>query len=271
MKVSQFLGILIMLVSMICSLNQGKEMAMSETFVPDDMSLAAEFIADKAATGCVENDDIASLRIRLGAFFYPVIEGVTERGETILIWNALEDESWNYSILDRAWSAHCGERTYYEDYQALVKQKLLENCCPPCTFIAPDGLEGRLLEKRKVLWDAIGDRTEISEVLAAVSPAWDFSYEIYESMLFWEAGVFGEEDVKFQISWRYQEVDEESDEFYVLEISFTYPVDDENRQFYEYDYTDESISLYDAIRETKSYQWAVGKKPYRIWVTVEHT
>ena len=155
----------------------GREEPMHETETGDLMLKAAAFVADKAKEGCERNAGIVSIRIRLGIFFMPRIEGVTAQGETVGIWDAEQDDTWNYSVLNHAWARHSGERTYFEDYERLVAEQLEDRNCLPCEFVAPDGQQGELLEIRQKIWEAVGNRTEIGEILEAVTPVWKFPAE----------------------------------------------------------------------------------------------
>lgn len=250
----------------------GREEAMQEMDTGDLMLKAAAFVADKAKEGCEGNAEIARLRIRLGIFFMPRIQGVTAQGETVEIWDAEQDDGWNYSVLDEAWTRHSGERTYFEDYERLVAEQLEARNCPPCEFVAPDGQQGELLAFRQKIWEAIGDRTEVGEILEAVTPVWKFPAE--ESMLLTESGVYswfylnGE---MFELSWTYQVPDEESDEFYQLSVSLYYPPEEENRGIQECEFYDGDASLPEAVKAMAACRWALGRQAQVVQVSISGT
>ena len=137
----------------------------------------------------------------------------------------------------------------------------------------PDKQKSRLLQKREEICAAIGEKTEIEEVLTAVMPTWQFegNEEFYPELLL-QSGVFdfgaGEQ---FRISWTYQESDDGSDEFYQLRITMKYPPDTGNRHIYETQWLYAGDDFESAVRNMKAYQWAKGKSAVRVTVELEKT
>ena len=137
----------------------------------------------------------------------------------------------------------------------------------------PDKQKSRLLQKREEICAAIGEKTEIEEVLTAVMPTWQFegNEEFYPELLL-QSGVFdfgaGEQ---FRISWTYQESDDGSDEFYQLRITIEYPPDTGNRHIYETQWLYAGDDFESAVRNMKAYQWAKGKSALRVTVELEKT
>ena len=239
----------------------------------DDMVLAADYLTDRIKSACKEKPEIISLQIDLGLFYTYRVQGVTERGTVMLIYDTDTDDDYDgTNVLDHAWVNHLKERTYYSDFEALVTAKLKEKQCPPYEFKQPIGQKKKLLQIRESLWNVIGEKTEISEVLEAILPLWSkIGQDQYDPYLN-EAGINEWTAGKpFTITWTYQESDEESDEYYQLTVELTYPPDEENRKIREEDWLDGNDDFRSAVRGTKAYQWAEGKQAARVSVYIDGT
>lgn len=145
--------------------------------------------------------------------------------------------------------------------------------CAVHALAEADEQKSRLLQKREEICTALGEKTEIGEILSAVMPAWQFegNEEFYPELLL-QSGVFdfgsGEQ---FRISWTYQESDDGSDEFYQLRITIEYPPDTGNRHIYETQWLYAGDDFESAVRNMKAYQWAKGKSALRVTVELEKT
>ena len=241
------------------------------TGVNDDMVRAAEYLAGRIESVCAEHPEIVRLRIDLGLFHAHQVEGVTAQGGAVTVYDVYEDFDGGH-ILDHAWCNHLRDRTYYADFEALVAQKLGEKQCPPYEFIHPEGQTGRLLELRESLYDAIGGKTEISEVLEAILPIWtEIGQGKYDPYLN-EAGIDKWTAGKpFTITWTFQEQDEESDEYYQLKVELEYAPDAENSRILEDDWLNGNDDFRSAVLGTKAYQWAAGKQAARVSVYISGT
>ena len=237
----------------------------------EDMVQAAEYLAGRIESACAEHPEIVRLRIDLGLFHAHQVEGVTAQGGAVTVYDVYEDFDGGH-ILDQAWCNHLRDRTYYADFEALVAQKLGEKQCPPYEFIHPEGQTGRLLELRESLYDAIGGKTEISEVLEAILPIWtEIGQGKYDpdrneaGIDKWTAGK------PFTITWTFQEQDEESDEYYQLKVELEYAPDAENSRILEDDWLNGNDDFRSAVLGTKAYQWAEGKQAARVSVYISGT
>ena len=237
----------------------------------DDMKRAAQALAESVFVACAENEGIVGLRVRLGLFYDHEVMGIDRQEGSVPLYSVLDDDRLRI-VFDHAWSAHCGERTYYDEFETLVAQALRDKGCPPVEFIHPEGQAGKLLQKRNELWSAIGDRREIGEILEAILPVWSFP-DAGTGMALLEAGSYDFFNAgEFTVSWTWQEEDENSDEYYQLRIELCYAADETNRSISECDWLDDpSVDLGNAVRSTAAYQWAAGKKAVRISVMIEGT
>ena len=233
-----------------------------------DMIQAAEYLAGRIESICAEHPDIVSLRIDLGLFYAHQVEGVTAQGDVMTVYDAYEDFDGGNLLAD-AWTNHLRDRTYYPDYEALVAKKLEEKKCPPYEFVHSEGQIKRLLELREKLYDAIGEKTEINEVLEAILPIWSGIGQSQSDPYLNEAGIDEWTAGKpFMITWTFQERDEESGEYYQLKVELEYAPDAENSQILEEDWLDGNGDFRSTVRETKAYQWAAGKQAARISVYI---
>ncbi len=168
---------------------------------------------------------------------------------------------------------HVGERRFTEAFETALRTALTEKGCPPCEFLPPEGQKGALLRLRDALWDAIGEQREIGAVLAAVLPLWQFGEnELGLPTFLVETGVWdwgrGEH---FEISWIYQEMDEESDEFFQLCVTLRYEPDGENRQFHSADWLEDSAAFGESVRNSEAFRWAEGREADEVTVDLRQT
>ena len=277
MKSKRILLLFLIFVALVFSVGRMEEMP-----VNNDLVQAADYIAEKVQEACRENPGVVRLEVHLGLFDDHAVRGIGGGGESVLLYDADEDMD-SFQVLGYAWANHSGERGYYEEFRMLVAQSLASRGCPPADFPLPEGQPGRLLQKRNELWDAVGDRREVSEVLAAVSPLWDFQVDGREgnmsimeagvwSMGIIEAGVWSPGPETFTLSWTWQEADEASDEFFQLRVELTYPADADCRAIREGEWIDSpDVDFAEYVRGTASYRWALGKEAEAVRISVSGT
>ena len=264
-RIIQFL-----LISLVLVFSVGKMEAMS---MNNDLVQAAEYIAEKVQAACSDPPGVVRLDVHLGLFCHHTVWGISDGGESVLLYDSDGDRE-SFSILNHAWASHSGEHSYFEEFQRLVAQSLESKGCPPADFPVSEGQPGRLLQKRNELWNAVGDRKEVSEVLAAISPLWDFQVDGCEgNMDLIQAGVWplsGQET--FTLSWTWQEDDEASDEYYQLRVELTYPADADNLVIRECEWIDSpDVDFAEYVRSTDSYRWALGKEAATVRIYVDGT
>ncbi|MBR6027551.1 MAG: hypothetical protein IKP40_00565 [Clostridia bacterium] len=246
-----------------------------------DPAHAADYLAERVQEACRENPGVTALEVRLDLFYAHRVTGINAQGERFLLYDFFEDHREDRGILDWAWASHCGERAYYDDFEELVRQALQARDCPPAEFIPLEGQAVELLQKRNELYDAIGDRREVSEILTAILPVWPQSNGM-ESLYLLQAGVDQGSDpdgMYFVLSWTWQVEDEESDQYYQLEIECRYALDDMDEQardglnrLVQTDWLLESLDDFaEAVRRSQAYQWALGREADRVWVTINGT
>ena len=260
--------LLFLLVSLVLTFSIGK---MEDMPMNDDLVQAAECIAEKVQRACGETPGVVRLEVHLGLFYHHTVRGIRDGGESVPLYDSDEDMD-GLQILDYAWANHFGERNYFEKFRMLVAQALDLKGCPPAVFLMPEGQPGRLLQKRNELWDAVGDRKEVNEVLAAISPLWDFQVDGGNMDLI-EAGVWslsGQET--FTLSWTWQEADEASDEFFQLCVELAYPAAADNRVIRECEWIDSpDVDFAEFVRSTESYKWALGQEAAALRIYVGGT
>lgn len=161
-------------------------------------------------------------------------------------------------------------------------------CCGPCVGIGEKmlddieimdsesvskGQDHWLFQKCAELQAAIGGRNEIGEVLEKVAPLWNFPDNEYDFPPFLnQAGVYDWGDGEaFYISWLYQAVDENSNEFYHLKVELVYTTDEENRTIRQTEWLFPENGFEKTVRESAAYRWALGKKAINVSVRVEGT
>ncbi len=238
----------------------------------NDLVQTAECIAEKVQEACRETPGVVRLEVHLGLFFHHTVWGISDGGESVLLYDSDGDRD-SLRLLHKAWANHSGERGYFKEFQMLVAQSLELRGCPPADFPMLEGQPGRLQQKRNEMWDAVGDRKEVSEVLAAISPLWDFQVDGSKgNMDLVEAGVWSLGQETFTLSWTWQEADEASDEFFQLCVELTYPANADNLAIRECEWIESpDVDFAEFVRRTDSYKWALGKEAATVRIYVGGT
>ena len=262
--------ILLLFISLVLTFSIGR---MEDMPMNNDLVQAAECIAENVQAACRENPGVVRLEVHLGLFYHHTVWGISNGGEPVLLYDSDEDTD-SLQMLDYAWANHSGEHSYFDEFQMLVAQFLESKGCPPAVFPVLEGQPGRLLQKRNELWNAVGDRKEVSEVLAAISPLWDFQVDgCSGNMDLIEAGAWslsGQET--FTLSWTWQEADEASDEYFQLRVELTYPANADNLAIRECEWIDSpDVDFAEYVRSTDSYKWALGKEAAAVRIYVDGT
>ena len=261
--------ILLLLISLVLVFSVGK---MEDMPMNNDLVQAAEYIAEKVHAVCSETHGVVRLEVHLGLFYHHTVWGISDGGESVLLYDSDGDRE-SFRILNHAWASHSGERSYFEEFRMLVAQTLESKGCPPAVFPVLEGQPGRLQQKRNELWNAVGDRKEVSEVLTAIAPLWDFQVDGREgNMDLIEAGVWSLGQETFTLSWTWQEADEASDEYYQLRVELTYPADADNRVIRECEWIDSpDVNFAEYVRSTDSYRWSLGKEAAAVRICIDRT
>ena len=258
---------LLFLMSLVLAYSVGK---MEDMPMNNDLVQAAECIAEKVQEACSKTPGVIRLEVYLGLFYHHTVWGISDGGESVLLYNSDGDRD-SLQVLDHAWANHSGERNYFEEFQMLVAQSLELKGCPPADFPMLEGQPGQLLKKRNELWNAVEDRKEVSEVLAAISPLWDFQ-EDGGNMDLIEAGVWSLSQETFTLSWTWQEADEASDEFFQLRVELAYPANADNLAIRECEWIDSpDVDFAEYVRSTDSYKWALGKEAASVRIYLSGT
>ena len=114
---------------------------------------------------------------------------------------------------------------------------------------------------------------EVSEVLTAIAPLWDFQVDGREgNMDLIEAGVWSLGQETFTLSWTWQEADEASDEFFQLRVELAYPANADNLAIRECEWIDSpDVNFAEYVRSTDSYRWALGKEAAAVRIGIDGT